>query len=103
METTQKELLLNEMHLKKGAQVIRAVNHNLRQQMLSLIHTNGRITVTNIFIKFRIEQPVASQHLAILRSAGLLLTERQGKFIFYSINYEKLKEVQRIAAQLANS
>ena len=101
METMQNQLLLNESHLKTGAQVLRALNHTLRQQMLTLIHSNGRMTVTNIFIKFRLEQPVASQHLAILRKVGFLLTERQGKFIFYSVNYERLKEVQRLAAELA--
>ena len=101
MEIMQDQLVLNDGHLKTGAQVLRALNHTLRQQMLTLIHANGRMTVTNIFIKFRLEQPVASQHLAILRKVGFLLTERQGKFIFYSVNYDRLKEVQRLASELA--
>ena len=46
------------------------------------------MTVTDIYVKLRLEQSVASQHLAILRKAGVVQTERDGKFIFYSLGYQ---------------
>ena len=64
------ELKIDVLTLKKAALVLRAVNHKLRQQILKLIHQKGRITVTEIYVKLRLEQSVASQHLAILRKAG---------------------------------
>jgi DNA-binding transcriptional ArsR family regulator len=50
--------------------------------------------------KLKLEQSVASQHLSILRKAGFVLTERQGKFIFYSVNYQRLKEVEQFVGNI---
>ena len=87
-------------NLKKAAMVLRAINHKLRQQVLKLIDENGKMTVTEIYVKLRLEQSVASQHLAILRKAGFVKTERDGKFIYYSINTERLEELNKFVKEL---
>jgi DNA-binding transcriptional ArsR family regulator len=94
------ELKIDVLTLKKAALVLRAVNHKLRQQILKLIHQKGRITVTEIYVKLRLEQSVASQHLAILRKAGFVTTLREGKFIYYSVSQERLSQVHEFALQL---
>ena len=94
------ELEIEVIKLKKAALVIRAVNHKLRQKILHVIHENKRIAVTKIYVTLRIEQSVASQHLAILRRLGFVKTERKGKSIFYSVNYERLKEFQDLIMAL---
>jgi DNA-binding transcriptional ArsR family regulator len=94
------DLHIDVIQLRKAAMILRAVNHKLRQQMLKLLHENKRMNVTSIYVKLRIEQSVASQHLAILRTAGFVNTERNQKMIFYSINYERLNEVQKLCLQL---
>jgi DNA-binding transcriptional ArsR family regulator len=99
---TETELKIDVLQLKKAALVLRAVNHKLRQQMLRLIHQNGKMTVTEIYVKLRLEQSVASQHLAILRKAGFVDTLRDGKFIFYSVSKERLQEAHEFAQQLLN-
>jgi ArsR family transcriptional regulator, virulence genes transcriptional regulator len=86
--------------LRKAALVIRAVNHKLRQKMIGLIEDNARITVTEIFHHMNLEQSVASQHLAILRRAGVVETQREGKFIFYSLNRARLEQIATLAGQL---
>jgi len=96
----QSELLIESIPLKKAALILRAVNHKLRQQILKLIHHQGRITVTDIYEKLHLEQSVASQHLAILRTAGFVLTKRDGKFIFYSVNHKRLEQVHQYCYQL---
>jgi len=78
---------------KKAALILRAVNHKLRQQMLKLIDEHGKMTVTQLYLKLRLEQSVASQHLAILRKAAFVKTARDGKFIYYSINADRLEEL----------
>ena len=83
------ELRIDVIQLKKAALILRAVNHKLRQQIMRLIHQHGKITVTEIYVKLRLEQSVASQHLAILRKAGFVSTLRDGKFIFYSVMRKK--------------
>lgn len=99
---TETELKIDVLQLKKAALVLRAVNHKLRQQLLRLIHQNDKLTVTEIYVKLRLEQSVASQHLAILRKGGFVQTVRDGKFIYYSINAERLNEVHQFAQQLLN-
>lgn len=93
-------LTLNLLNIKKAALVLRAINHKLRQQMLKQIDEQGRITVTELYVKLRLEQSVASQHLAILRKAGFVKTERDGKFIYYSVNTTRLQEVNELVNNL---
>lgn len=100
MQTFAPSLQLNTDLLKKGRNVYRAINHPLRQQMIHLIHSHHRMTVTEIYTQLKMEQSLASQHLAILRKERLLVTERRGKFIFYSVDYERIREVHEISRQL---
>src|SRR5580698_1142507 len=78
------------LSLKKASMILRALNHKLRQQIIRLLDENKRLTVTELYIQLRLEQSVASQHLAILRRAGVVKTERDGKFIYYTINNDRL-------------
>jgi len=58
------------------------------------------MTVTEIYVKLRLEQSVASQHLAILRRAGIVITTREGKFIFYTVDYNRLEQINLFVEQL---
>lgn len=101
-QATNKELDLHTHDLKKAALVLRAVNHKLRQSFLRLIHTSGAITVTELYEKLKLEQSVASQHLAILRRAGFVLTERKGKFIYYKVNYKAFTDLDSFVKKILN-
>jgi len=81
--------------LKKAAVTLRALNHKLRQQIIKLIDENKRITVTEIFNNLHLEQSVASQHLAVLRRAGIVKTHRDGKFIYYSVNNTRIAHIMK--------
>ena len=97
---TSADLRIDVIQLKKAALILRAVNHKLRQQIMKLIHQSERMTVTEIYVKLRLEQSVASQHLAILRKAGFVNTVRDGKFIYYSVNQDRLDQVHGIVHDL---
>jgi DNA-binding transcriptional ArsR family regulator len=99
--SSKDQIIIVAAELKKAANVLRAINHKLRQQILKVIEDNKNITVTEIYVKLRLEQSVASQHLAILRSANIVTTERDGKFIYYTVNRERLAEVAAIIKELA--
>ena len=58
------------------------------------------MTVTDIYIKLRLEQSVASQHLAILRRAGVVVTDRDGKFINYSLDRNRLAQISKLVEDL---
>jgi len=96
----KQQIKVDYLRTKKAALILRAVNHKLRQQMIKLIDDKKGITVTEIYVKLRLEQSVASQHLAILRRAGIVITERDGKFIHYSVNYERVADVVKHVDEL---
>ena len=91
---------INQHGLKKAVLVLRALNHKLRQQILNLIDSETKITVTEIYVKLRLEQSVASQHLAIMRRVGIVKTERDGKFIYYTVNHKRIEEINKFIEQL---
>jgi ArsR family transcriptional regulator, virulence genes transcriptional regulator len=93
-------LKVDLLNVKKAAVILRAINHKLRQQILRLLDENSRLTVTEVYIRLRLEQSVASQHLAILRRAGFVKTERDGKFIYYMVNTERLTTVNQFVENL---
>ena len=93
---------LDLQFIKKVALVLRALNHKLRQQILKLIDENEKMTVTDLYVKLRLEQSVASQHLAILRKAGFVKTTRDGKFIYYSVNVSRMEELNKFLEELLN-
>lgn len=94
------ELKIDVLQLKKAALILRAINHKLRQQIIKLIHQKGKITVTEIYVRLRLEQSVASQHLAILRKAGFVTATRDGKYIYYAVNYQRLVDIHQFAHEL---
>ena len=81
---------INHEKLQTSAEILRALAHPLRLKILSFIDQNGTINVNKIYNTLKLEQSITSQHLRILRMAGLVGTQRDGKFIHYSIQYPKI-------------
>jgi DNA-binding transcriptional ArsR family regulator len=86
---------VNVMAVKKAALIVRSVNHKLRQHIIKLLEAKEKMTVTEIYVKLRVEQSVASQHLAILRRSGFVDTVRDGKNIYYSVNLKKIEALMQ--------
>lgn len=91
----EQDFKLEFEQLKKAALKLRAMNHDVRQKILSLIHKNEEITVSEIYSKLKIEQSLTSTHLAILRKAGIVKTRREAQSIYYSINYDQVSIIQK--------
>jgi DNA-binding transcriptional ArsR family regulator len=96
-ETT---LQLDDIVIRKGKNIFRAINHPLRQQILHLLHKRGNMIVTDIYHSLEIEQSVASQHLAILRQAAIVNAKRAGKRVHYSVNYQRIRHIHAIGLRL---
>jgi DNA-binding transcriptional ArsR family regulator len=96
----KKDIALDYIELRKAVLVLRAVNHKLRQNIIDILDEAERMTVTELYVKLRLEQSVASQHLAILRRSGVVITERHGKFIYYALDKERLNQISRLVEEL---
>jgi DNA-binding transcriptional ArsR family regulator len=97
----QSDIPLDYAELRKAVLVLRAINHKLRQSVIDQLDEHGKMTVTDLYVKLRLEQSVASQHLAILRRVGVVETTRQGKFIHYSLDKNRLEQIARLVDELA--
>lgn len=95
-----RNLDLDQKLIEEGGLLLRAINHELRQQKLHYIHQKGKVTVNELREDLRLGQSVASLHLAILRNEEIVFAEREGQFIYYSINYKRLKKIQNLLKEL---
>lgn len=86
---------IQEQKLEVSTEVLRALAHPLRMRILEFIDSNEMINVNRIYSSLELEQSITSQHLRILRQAGLVETERRGKFIHYRLQYGKLSSAVR--------
>jgi len=88
------KVTFNHEKLNTSCEIVRALAHPLRLKILEFIDENRRINVNKIYNTLQIEQSITSQHLRILRLAGLVFAERSGKFIHYTLNYPALEVAQ---------
>ena len=70
----------------------RALADPTRRRILRLLRERRR-TSGEIADAFQSSWPTISRHLAVLRSAGLIVCERKGQFIEYDVNTTVLQEV----------
>lgn len=62
-----------------------AINDETRIKILNFINMNGKVCVCDIENSFNMIQSRVSRHLKILKDAGFLKVERDGRWAYYSI------------------
>ncbi len=81
------------------AQLLRALAHPARIEILELLR-DGERCVCEFESLLGLRQPNISQHLAVLRAAGLAVTRREGLRVLYSVAdpaiFDVLEEVRGI-------
>ena len=85
----------NTERIEKAAELLKAVAHHLRLKIIKLIHEKKEVNVNIIYNTLKIEQSITSQHLKVLRGVDVVHTRRDGKKIYYSLNYERLDAMNR--------
>jgi DNA-binding transcriptional ArsR family regulator len=86
--------------LRKMMLTTRALEHDLRKKIIDILSDDRKLTVTELYLKLKVEQSVASQHLAILRKSGVVDYSRDGKFIYYSLNKLQLERIASFIDEL---
>lgn len=92
--------LINHVRLKPATAVVRACAHPLRLKLMAYIHSKRTVNVNSIYRSLKLEQSVTSQHLKILRDARLVLAERDGKLVYYKLNYRFLQKIAGLMDKL---
>jgi ArsR family transcriptional regulator len=81
------KVTFNNEKLQVSSELMRALAHPLRLKILEFIDKHDTINVNKIYNTLNIEQSITSQHLRILRMAGVVRASRDGKYIRYNIDY----------------
>ena len=72
--------------------LFKALNDATRREILELLKKRD-MTAGEIADRFHISKPSISHHLDILKQAELVESEKQGQFIYYSINTSVVDEI----------
>lgn len=82
--------------------VFKALADDFRLAALLLIRSQEQLCVCELTEAFEAPQPKVSRHLATLRDAGLLATERRGQWVYYSVNPEIPQWLARVLDETAS-
>ena len=84
------------------AEIFKVLSVETRVKIIELLKANGALGVKDISEKLGITPPAVSQHLKILKQAGLVRSERQGYWIPYSINEEAMEGCREILNEVCS-
>jgi len=72
--------------------LFKALNDPTRREILELLKVKD-LTAGEIADQFNISKPSISHHLDLLRQAGLVVSVKEGQFIYYSLNTTVMDEL----------
>jgi len=76
---------MSEIKCAEIAVLLRQLGHPVRLNIALLLHQKPQ-TVSQLEAQLNIRQPTLSQHLAVLREAGLLYATREAKSVTYAVS-----------------
>lgn len=79
--------------------LFKALNDQTRRDILELLRQQD-MTAGDIADHFNISKPSISHHLDILKQAELVEADKQGQFIYYSLNTTVVDEILKWVIQL---
>jgi DNA-binding transcriptional ArsR family regulator len=79
--------------------VFKALNDPTRREILELLQERD-MTAGEIAEKFRMSWPSVSHHLDLLKQAKLVIAEKDGQYIYYSLNTTVMDEIIKWMLQL---
>ena len=94
---------LNPERVSKAWVIAHALAHPLRLRIINYIHSQRITNVNSIYRTLEIEQSITSQHLRILREAGVVEHERDGKFVHYQLNYDLVEQATNAVKTFTHS
>ncbi len=88
-------------NLRISSNILRAVNHKLRQRLIYLIDEEESISADQLAYLTGLDKSVITIHIQILRRAKILRPRRIGKNIYYSVVHRQIDKINRVIRELA--
>jgi len=84
----------------QASEIFKVLAVETRVKIIDLLKSKGPLGAKNISGQLGITPAAVSQHLKILKQAGLVRNERKGYWIPYSIDEEALHNCQQILSEV---
>lgn len=75
-------------------ETFKALSDKTRRQILELLKESD-LTAGEIADNFQMSKPSISHHLNILKQAELIIDEKRGQYIYYSLNTTAFQEITK--------
>jgi ArsR family transcriptional regulator len=82
-----------KMSLCDLAVILKSLSDETRLKIVVML-SKGQLCACKILEEFKITQPTLSYHMKTLVECELVIAEKKGKWVYYSLNEEMLKEIQ---------
>ncbi|MES2437052.1 MAG: metalloregulator ArsR/SmtB family transcription factor [Patescibacteria group bacterium] len=80
---------------KKIQKLGKGISSPSRYRILELLMT-GPKTVSELVINIKLTQPAVSQHLATLRTCGLVESSKKGQEVYYTLDTRQMLTVLKV-------
>lgn len=84
------------------ARLMKALQHPVRLAILNVI-AGDEACVCHLSAALRASQPTVSQHLMLLRKAGLVASRREGKNVYYRLADPQVPALLNLLNRVANT
>jgi ArsR family transcriptional regulator, arsenate/arsenite/antimonite-responsive transcriptional repressor len=71
-------------------EVLRALSHPIRLELITHIAAAGPVCTCHLEETLPYSQPTISKHLGVLRQAGLIRGRRDGRWVYHTVDEERL-------------
>lgn len=89
--------------IARDAARLKALGHPVRLGIAMQLAAEPETCACDFADVFGVSQPTVSEHLRVLREAGLVTTKRRGTQICYSLDPMAVLEIEGILAELARA
>jgi len=78
-------------HIEEKVAKLKILMHPVRFAIMVLLIKNKKMSVTDIYNELSMQQAAISNHLKLMKTNGILCSERDVQNIFYTVNNNELK------------
>ena len=100
--TTKKKAAKNgieSMVFERQAQICKAFANSLRLQIIDQV-SHGECAASDLQDTLSISKANLSQHIAVLKSAGVIAARREGKQLYYSLAIPEVKQACQLVRRV---
>lgn len=87
--------------MKEKADIFKALGDETRLTIIDMLSC-GEICACKIIEGLNLSQPTISHHMKVLQQVGLVKARKDGRWMHYSIDKEKVEEIKEFITYMEN-